>query len=314
MKFGVFMPQEPLSDVTHARDLAQAFEAAGFDYFCAGGHLLTARPGRYNVPDWLYATACIDPFLMFAHIAGYTSRIRMISAIVILPALPTALVARQSVELAFLSGDRFELGVGLSWQDAEYRALGYKFSERGRRLTEQLEVLKRLWAEPVITFKGEFHDFDGLGLGRTPNKPIPLWLGTGGARIQEMSDAPHTDAAAIPTVYISEKAHRRVARYGDGWMTPVLDPIELMPQMRQYLREAGRGPDTLQVMHRIIPGGGGVVPGDGDPDACIAKALRLEAAGVTHVNIWPDATYEGVHENRLKEVIKMLGLLRQALA
>jgi probable F420-dependent oxidoreductase len=290
MKYGVFMPQAPLSDVTHARDLAQAFEGAGFDYFCTGGHVLTTRSGRYDLPDWVYAKPCIDPFLMFANLAGATSHIRMISSIVILPALATAVVARQSVELAFVSGDRFELGVGVSWQEAEYKALGFEFAERGRRMTEQVEVLKRLWAEPFITYKGEFHDFDDIGLGRTPNKPIPLWLGTN----------------------TSEKAQRRAALHGDGWMTAE-DPIGLMPKMRQYLNEAGRDPGVFKVMYRIVPGGDGVVAGDGNPEACIAKALRLKAAGVTHLNIWPDAAYEGVHEDRLDEVIKMLGLLRQAL-
>src|SRR3974390_717105 len=128
MKYGVFFPNAPLSDLVKARDLAQDFEGAGFDYFCLGGHVLMSRPGRYaGFPEWVYATPFTDPFGMFGDLARFTSRIHMMTSISILPAMSTALVARQAVELAFVSGDRFELGVGLSWQEVEFRGFGYYF-------------------------------------------------------------------------------------------------------------------------------------------------------------------------------------------
>ena len=79
-------------------------------------------------------------------------------------------------ELAVLNG-RFELGVGISWNTAEYQALNVEFSTRGRRLEEQIEVLRRLWSEPFVTFKGRFHTLDGVGLNRVPAQPIPIWIG-----------------------------------------------------------------------------------------------------------------------------------------
>src|SRR6202042_281672 len=86
-----------------------------------------------------------DPFVTFSYLAGVTQRIRFMSAILLLPALPTGLVAKQAAELSLLSGGRFDLGVGISWNAAEYHALGQEFRTRGARLEEQVSVLRRLW-------------------------------------------------------------------------------------------------------------------------------------------------------------------------
>ena len=124
MKFGAGLPLKALPDATAMRDYAVALEEAGFDFTGTAGHVMGQPAGTY--PDRAapqYTGPFNDPFVTFSFLAGVTRRIRFMSAILILPALPTGLVAKQAAELALVSGGRFDLGVGVSWNAVEYRAL-----------------------------------------------------------------------------------------------------------------------------------------------------------------------------------------------
>ena len=256
MKYGLQFPHVPLNDVGQTRDLAQTYDDAGFDYTTLGGHVLTARAGRYEGrPNWGYAIPYHDALVVFGYLAAVTSRIRLITSLTILPTLQTAMVAKAAVDLAFLSNDRFELGVGNSWQESEYRALGQDLHTRGARLAEQVEVLRLFWTQPFVTFKGKFHDIDDMGFDRLPKQPIPIWFGS----------------------QYGEAAMRRVAAKGDGWMT-LMDPAEAMPRFRQYVSDAGRDPDAIKIMSFLMVG-------DDGADAWIAEAKRLQALGTTHLTI-----------------------------
>jgi probable F420-dependent oxidoreductase len=233
-----------------------ALEQAGFDFTSTAGHTLGQPAGTY--PDRAtpqYTGPFNDPFVTFAYLAGVTSRIRFMSAILVLPALPTGLVAKQAAELSLISGGRFDLGVGVSWNAAEYRALGMDMRTRGARLEEQVALLRRLWSEPYVTFKGRFHDFDNIGLARAVAAPIPIWFGTG------------TD----------EHVLRRVARLADGWMT-IGDFLPHVARFQQHLRDAGRDPAEFPIR-------GSLVAGDGGPEAWRKTARDYQAAGVTHITI-----------------------------
>ena len=283
MKYGVLFPHVPFSDVGKTRDLAQTYDDAGFDYMTFGGHVLTARPGRYEGrPDSLYATPYHDPLTVFGYLAAVTSRIRLISSVVILPALQTAMVAKAAVDLAFLSNDRFELGVGNSWQESEYRALGQDVHVRGARLTEQVEVLRLFWTQPFVTFKGKFHDIDDMGFDRLPKQPIPIWFGS----------------------QFGEAAMRRVAAKGDGWMA-LMDPTEAMPRFQQYVSEAGRDPGAVKIMSNIYVG-------DEGADKWIAEAKRLHGLGVTHITI--NAAPGTAAEAGVKRVVEMRDILSGAVS
>ena len=283
MKYGVLFPHVPFSDVGKTRDLAQTYDDAGFDYITFGGHVLTARPGRYEGrPDSLYATPYHDPLTVFGYLAAVTSRIRLISSVVILPALQTAMVAKAAVDLAFLSNDRFELGVGNSWQESEYRALGQDVHVRGARLTEQVEVLRLFWTQPFVTFKGKFHDIDDMGFDRLPKQPIPIWFGS----------------------QFGEAAMRRVAAKGDGWMA-LMDPTEAMPRFQQYVSEAGRDPGAVKIMSNIYVG-------DEGADKWIAEAKRLHGLGVTHITI--NAAPGTAAEAGVKRVVEMRDILGGAVS
>jgi probable F420-dependent oxidoreductase len=117
---------------------------------------------------------------MFAYLAGITERIRFATGILILPQRQTALVARQAADVDLLSGGRLRLGVGVGWNHVEYEALGQDFHTRGARQEEQIELLRRLFTEPVVDFSGRFDRVDRASLVPKPARPIPIWLGGSG--------------------------------------------------------------------------------------------------------------------------------------
>lgn len=262
MIFGSPLPITAFADAASVRSYAQALEAGGFDCTSTSGHIM-AQPAGTNPqrPDRQYAGPFYDPFVTYSYLAAVTQRLHFITGILILPAWPTVLVAKQAAELAIFSGGRFELGVGISWNAAEYQALGQDMRNRARRLEEQLDVLRMLWSQPYVTFNGRYHSLDKVGLNRANVPAIPIWFGT------------ETGEAAL----------RRVARLADGWMS-LGDPVEHLPRLRQYMREAGRDPSRLMVR-------GPLVVQDGDKAKWLAAGRRLQDAGVTHINVVapPDA-------------------------
>jgi probable F420-dependent oxidoreductase len=209
-----------------------------------------------------YVGPFYDHMVMFSYLAAVTQRIHFQSAIIILPEWPTAIVAKQAAELQFFSQGRFELGIGISWSQPEYQAMGQNIKNRGRRVEEQVEVLRKLWSEPFVTFEGRYHKLDNIGLNRLPPQTIPIWFGTS----------------------FDEKVMRRVARQADGWM-PLGDPTDQLPKLRQLMQEVGRDPSKLMVR-------AGVTAGEGGPGAWVEAGKRLQAAGITHINIGmpPDVT------------------------
>ena len=256
MEFGVGFPLVALADVGEIRDLVLGYENAGFDYISVGGHLLCSRAGRYEGrPEATYCGPYHEPFVLFSFIAALTTRIRMITGISILPLLETSSVAKQSAELSFLSNGRFELGVGISWQEAEYRAVGQDVHLRGARLHEQIELLRLYWTEAFVTFKGRFHDVDDLGLNRIPARPIFIWFGS----------------------TFNETAMRRAAKLGDGWM-PIAISADAMSKFKDYAAQAGRDPQLLRYMGRMVAGDDGAV-------GWIAEGKRLQRLGTTHITI-----------------------------
>jgi probable F420-dependent oxidoreductase len=281
MRYGSPIPITAFKDVDAVKDYVQTLEGAGFDFTSTSGHIL-AQPSGTNPqrPDRQYVGPFYDPMVTFSYLAAVTRRIRFITGILILPALPTALVAKQSAELAILSGGRFELGVGISWNAAEYEALGQNIRNRAARIEEQISVLRLLWSQPYVTFKGRYHTLDKVGLNRATIPPIPIWLGT----------------------EFGELALRRVARLADGWM-PLSDPMSNMPRLQQYIREAGRDPSQLKVRGPLIAGD--------DTKAAVETGRKLAAAGVSHINIItpPDRDPQGA----LRNVIATRKALGEAL-
>lgn len=255
MRYGSPIPITAFPDFDAVKDYVQTLDGEGFDFTSTAGHVL-GQPSGTNPqrPDRQYVGPFYDPMVTFSYLAGVTRRIHFVTAILILPAWPTALAAKQSAELAILSRGRFELGIGISWNAAEYRALGQDIHGRGARLEEQVTVLRQLWSQPYVTFDGRYHKLDKLGLNRPAVPPIPIWMGTESG----------------------EKALRRVARIADGWMS-LGDPLPDIPRLQQFMREAGRDPSHLKVR-------GPLVVGD-DTKAVVERGRQMAAAGVTHLNL-----------------------------
>ncbi|MGI9030967.1 MAG: TIGR03619 family F420-dependent LLM class oxidoreductase, partial [Ilumatobacteraceae bacterium] len=136
-----------------------------------------------------------EPFVLFGHLAAVTTSIELVVGVLVAPQRQTALVAKQAAEVAVLSGHRLRLGMGTGWNWVEYESLGASYATRARRLDEQVEVLRRLWSTPTVTFHGEFHDIERAGILPRPETPIPIWFGGG----------------AAPML-------RRAARLGDGFI------------------------------------------------------------------------------------------------
>lgn len=199
MQFGAVFPTcEIGTDPIAIRDFAQAAEALGFAQILVYDHVLGADhanrlppiSGPYTENDPFH-----EPMTLLAYLAGVTKTIRLATGVLVLPQRQVALVAKQAAELAVLSNNRFFLGAGIGWNQVEYQALGVDFGTRGRMLEEQVQVLRRLWTEPVVSFQGEFHTIERAGILPRPEVPIPVSLGGG-----------------------SKAAVRRAVRIGDGFM------------------------------------------------------------------------------------------------
>ena len=223
MKLGVIFPQTEIgNDPGAIRAFAQAAEELGYEHILAYDHVLGADPAKH--PDWGGAytmdSAFHEPFVLFGYLAGITTTIKLTTGIIILPQRQTALVAKQAAAVDVLSGGRLRLGVGLGWNRVEYEALGQDFHNRGRRVEEQIALLRALWTQESVDFAGRWHTVSGAGLNPMPvQRPIPVWMGGG-----------------------AEPVLRRVAALADGWL----------PQAQ--MDEAGR--QHIQKMRDYAPRGG----------------------------------------------------------
>ena len=262
MHIGLVYPQtEYPADPAAIRAYAQAAEELGYSHVLAYDHILGAnpdRPGGWSGP-YTYQTPFIEPFLLFSYMAAATTRLGFISGVIILPQRETTLVAKQAATLDVLCGGRFRLGVGTGWNEVEYVATGYDFHSRGRRQEEQIEVLRLLWTQELVTYKGRWHDIPDAGLNPMPvQRPIPIWLGG------------HADAML-----------RRVARLGDGWLPMFRSAAAArghLDTLDRYLAEAGRSRADLGLEPRLHWG-------DGDLDALGRTLEEWRAAGATHISL-----------------------------
>jgi probable F420-dependent oxidoreductase len=261
LRIGVVFPQTEFgSDPAAIRDYAQTAEALGYKHILAYDHVLGAnpdRPGGWNRP-YTYQTPFHEPFVLFGYMAGHTQRIEFCTGVIILPQRQTALVAKQAAALDVLSGGRLRLGVGLGWNQVEYEALGEDFHTRGRRIEEQVEVMRLLWTQPLVKFQGRWHDIPDAGLNPLPvQQPIPLWFGG-----------------------TADAALRRMARLADGWInnSPNLAAARpLLEALERYLAEAGRARTAFGLEARILYG-------DGSAAAWAAQLAAWQAAGATHIS------------------------------
>ena len=260
MRIGVVFPQTELGgDAGAVRAWAQRAEELGFAHVLAYDHVVGADPAVHKGWDGPYdvRTTFHEPMVMYGYLAAVTS-MELVTGIIILPQRQTVLVAKQAAEVDLLTGGKFRLGVGIGWNRVEYEALGQDFSTRGRRLEEQITLLRRLWTEQTVTFSGPFDQITGAGLAPMPvQQPIPVWIG----------------ARSAP-------AYRRIGRLADGWF-PMTAPGPQLDEARRIVAEAaaqaGRDPASLGMEGRVN--------WQQDGDELAAAMRQWQDADATHLSV-----------------------------
>ncbi len=294
MQVGAVFPQlEVGTDPDDIARYAQTVEQLGYDHLVIFDHVLGAdanRPGGWTgVYD--HRSMFHEPFVLYGYLAAVTTRLRLATAVIVLPQRQTALVAKQAAEVDVLSRGRLTLGVGIGWNTVEYGALGMSFTSRGRRIEEQIAVMRALWTQEVVDFKGRWHHIDRAGLNPLPiQRPIPLWMG-GGYQARDRK--------------VIEPALRRIATLADGWFTH-LPPDENgragMETFRRFVKEAGRDPASVPAEGRL--------PAKSGPDEWQRGIAAFRGMGMTSVEL----TTMGAGFRDLDEHLEALRKFREIAA
>lgn len=286
MKFGVVFPQTEFgSDPAAIHDYAQTAESLGYNHLVAYDHVLGANPDYYAPwkGPYTYRNPFHEIFLLFTFMAAVTNKLRFATCILILPQRKTALVAKQAATLDVLSNGRLRLGVGIGWNKVELEALGENFHTRGRRVEEQITLLRALWTKPLVTFEGKWDTVIEAGINPMPiQQPIPIWLGG------------HADAVL-----------RRLGRMGDGWMPGFRSAEQAAPSLEkidQYLAENGRSRSDIGLEPRLLYKEG--------PEIWHERIKGWQDAGATHLSIntmGADLKTPDDHINAIEHFAKVAG-------
>ena len=259
MKLGVVFPQTEIgTDPDVVADFASSAEATGYDHLIAYDHVLGASTA--SRPDWQgpYTSESLfhEPFVLFGYLAGVTRTLELVTAVIILPQRQTALVAKQAACVDVLTQGRLRLGIGTGWNAVEYEALAEDFHDRGVRSEEQIDVLRRLWADEVISYEGKWHKVTDAGLNPLPAKRrIPVWLGGMAPQVLD-----------------------RVGRIADGWF-PFYNPnlAEQLQAVRNAAQRAGRDPAQIGIEC--------MAPMDDAGTKARDRLRRMQDLGVTHTAV-----------------------------
>jgi probable F420-dependent oxidoreductase len=263
MKVGVIFPQTEIGpDPGAVREYAQAAESLGYNHLVVFDHVLGADTRHY--PNWggfyKMEDQFHEPFVLFGYLAALTKRIQLTTGILILPQRQTALVAKQAAEVDVLTGGRLRLGIGIGWNAVEYEGLGQNFHDRGRRSTEQIALLRALWTQKSVNFKGKWDRITHAGINPLPvQRPIPIWFGGS-----------------------AESVLKRIGQLGDGWITTTRGTSlndsfrSTVAKIHEHARQAGRNPKQIGIEGWIDARGG-------SPEDWVEAVSRWESYGATHI-------------------------------
>jgi len=232
MRIGAVFPQLELAgDVAMIRDWAQAVESLGYADVLVTEHVVGFRdePAQSVYGPVVPQTPMQEPLVLFGYLAAVTRRIGLSTGVLVLPQRQTTVVAKQAASADMLSGGRLRLGVGAGYVPSEFRALKSDYHNRGARIVEQIEVLRALWTEQVVSYHGHWHELDAAGINPMPvQQPIPIWMGG-----------------------MSDPAMRRAAKVSDGWMSILATPDDkaraVIERLHAHVAEAGRSTDDIGI-------------------------------------------------------------------
>lgn len=265
MKFVLSTSFSSLADLT---ELAPVADTHGWHAMSFSDHVV--NPENINTPypytedgsrRWQPFTDWPDPWVMIGALATITTNLRFTNNIFVLPMRNPFLVAKAISTAAIVSNNRITPAFGVGWSQDEFELMGADFRTRGKRTDEMLEIMRLLWTGEMVSYDGEYYQFDNLEMNPAPTDYIPFWIGG-----------------------ISKPAMRRAARAADGWVTdlqPSAEIIESIEQINAWRAEYGRADQPFEIM---------ATPSDAWE---IDHYKRLEDVGVTHIMTMPWPFYHG---------------------
>lgn len=261
MQLGAVLPHNEIgNDPGAIKAYLQGVEDLGMTHLLIYDHVMGAdpnRPGGFKGP-YDKDIAFHEPFTFFAFAAAVTTSIELVTTVLILPQRQTVLVAKQAAEVALLSNNRLRLGVGTGWNKIEYQALNENFTNRGKRQSEQVELMRKLWSEDAFSFEGSYHTIDQASINPRPTALVPIWFG-----------------GSAPALL------QRCALLGDGWM-PLGGANDksraLLEEIRGHRVAAGRTMDGFGVQAQAQFAGG-------SPERWRDHADKWREIGATHMAV-----------------------------
>jgi probable F420-dependent oxidoreductase len=260
-----FTYAESMTDPSFYAPLARAAEEAGFDSMVIPDSICYPRESSSTYPynpdgsrEFLEDKPFLEPFSLIPALGAVTSHLRFVTFVLKMPIRNPVLTAKQVTSTAYLTDNRLLLGVGTSPWREDYDVTGVPWERRGKRLDEQIAILRGLSSEGYFEYHGEIFDVPAIKMTPVPSQPVPILIGG------------HADAAL-----------RRAARAGDGWLHGGGDPADLpglLAKLARFREEAGTTDKPFGI--HVISVGAYTVDG----------VRKLEEQGVTDVIVgfrWP---------------------------
>ena len=228
-------------------ELAMAAEARGFESIWVPEHThipasrRTPYPGGGELP--LEYSHTLDPFVALAAVATVTKTIKLGTGICLLVERDTITTAKTVATLDQISNGRVLLGLGAGWNREEMENHGTAWASRFRKLEEQMQALRAIWAAEVSSFRGQFVNFDSIWSWPKPTQRLPP--------IQP-AEATSATVAGVPLILggDTDRTLQRIVQFADGWLPIARDPVKVLDdlaKLRRYAEAAGRSMSSISV-------------------------------------------------------------------
>ena len=278
--------------------LAQAVEQIGFDQLDMFDHVVMGYgTATRAAPMYPPQMPIMEAIVMLSFIAAATNRIGLGTEVLVLPQRNPTLTAKQVSTLDTLSGGRVRLGVGVGWQESEYEALGEDFGNRGRRMDEAINLLRRYWSEKSVSANSQFYQFEAIAMEPKPPQggKLPIWIG----------------GSADATM-------KRVGELGDGWLaTSQMRDAEVVAsksKILEYVEAAGRDVSAIgfQMMLDTPPRDEAGKGFYADKEKVFAAAERIKGFGFEWMAINMTAIFQAGARS-VEELVEQVADVHDAL-
>ena len=278
--------------------LAQAVEQIGFDQLDMFDHVVMGYgTATRAAPMYPPQMPIMEAIVMLSFIAAATNRIGLGTEVLVLPQRNPTLTAKQVSTLDTLSGGRVRLGVGVGWQESEYKALGEDFGNRGRRMDEAINLLRRYWSEKSVSANSQFYQFEAIAMEPKPpqGRKLPIWIG----------------GSADATM-------KRVGELGDGWLaTSQMRDAEVVAsksKILEYVDAAGRDVSAIgfQMMLDTPPRDEAGKGFYADKEKVFAAAERIKGFGFEWMAINMTAIFQAGARS-VEELVEQVADVHDAL-